>query len=424
MTVCALGILGCLSGILLLSLIEFAAAELSPVSLRVLDERHRQGRVALLGDLARNRSQFLLPIQFGTQVLSAILTVLLVFSAQVMGWSYPFIWAILLISLALSIFGQLVPRWLAQKDPEAVLLRLLPLVPGIYRLLFVLSVPLLWLFRSGRRRAEAVSALVQEETTEEEIQAFIGVGQEEGILEAPESRLVKSALEFGSTLVREIMTPRSEIVAIRDDANISKLKELIGSSKHSRIPVYRERLDQVTGVVYVRNLLAYLEAERGSEPITPLVKRVRFVPETKRVAALLKEMQKLSEPLALVVNEYGRVSGLVTIEDLLEEIVGEIYDEDEPQVVRLLEEPGGGHVALGTMEVAELEEALGLHFERSQATTVSGLIVERLGRVPSPGEVGQVEEMRFEIIESNGKRIERIRLWDSVSDPPAPDREA
>ncbi len=424
MTGYLLGILSCLAGILLLSLIELAATELSRVSLRVLDERHRRSRIALLGKLARDRSQFLLPIQFGTQVLSGILAVLLVILAQLMALPYPLIGAILLIFLALSIFRQLLPRWLAQKDPEAVLLRLLPLVAGIYRALFVLIVPLLWLLRSGRRRAEAVSAPIHEETTEEEIQAFIGVGQEEGILEAPESRLVKSALEFGSTRVREIMTPRSEIVGIRDDANIAKLKELIGSSKHSRIPVYRERLDQITGVVYVRNLLAYLEADRGSEPITPLVKKVRFVPETKKVAGLLKEMQKLSEPLALVVNEYGTVSGLVTIEDLLEEIVGEIYDEDEPQVVHLLEEPGGGHVALGAMEVAELEEALGLHFDQSQATTVSGLIVERLGRVPRPGEVGRVEKMRFEIIESDGKRIERIRLWDLVSDTQALDREA
>ncbi len=424
MTGYVLGILSCLAGILLLSLVEFAATELSRVSLRVLDERHRRSRIALLGKLARDRSQFLLPIQFGTQVLSGILAVLLVILAQLMALPYPLICAILLIFLALSIFRQLLPRWLAQKDSEAVLLRLLPLVAGIYRALFVLIVPLLWLLRSGRRRAEAVSAPIHEETTEEEIQAFIGVGQEEGILEAPESRLVKSALEFGSTLVREIMTPRSEIVGIRDDANIAKLKELIGSSKHSRIPVYRERLDQITGVVYVRNLLAYLEADRGSEPITPLVKKVRFVPETKKVAGLLKEMQKLSEPLALVVNEYGTVSGLVTIEDLLEEIVGEIYDEDEPQVVHLLEEPGGGHVALGAMEVAELEEALGLHFDQSQATTVSGLIVERLGRVPRPGEVGRVEKMRFEIIESDGKRIERVRLWDLVSDTQALDREA
>ena len=424
MTGHVLAILSCLAGILLLSLIELAATELSRVSLRVLDERHRRSRIALLGKLARDRSQFLLPVQFGTQVLSGILAVLLVISAQLMALPYPLIWAILLIFLALSIFRQLLPRWLAQKDPEAVLLRLLPLGAGIYRALFVLSVPLLWLLRSGRRRAEAVSAPIHEETTEEEIQAFIGVGQEEGILEAPESRLVKSALEFGSTRVREIMTPRSEIVGIRDDANIAKLKELIGSSKHSRIPVYRERLDQIMGVVYVRNLLAYLEADRGSEPITPLVKKVRFVPETKKVAGLLKEMQQLSEPLALVVNEYGTVSGLVTIEDLLEEIVGEIYDEDEPQVVHLLEEPGGGHVALGAMEIAELEEALGLHFDQSQATTVSGLIVERLGRVPRPGEVGRVEKMRFEIIESDGKRIERIRLWDLVSDTQALDREA
>lgn len=424
MTGYVLGILSCLAGILLLSLVELAATELSRVSLRVLDERHRRSRIALLGKLARDRSQFLLPIQFGTQVLSGILAVLLVILAQLMALPYPLICAILLIFLALSIFRQLLPRWLAQKDSEAVLLRLLPLVAGIYRALFVLIVPLLWLLRSGRRRAGAVSAPIHEETTEEEIQAFIGVGQEEGILEAPESRLVKSALEFGSTLVREIMTPRSEIVGIRDDANIAKLKELIGSSKHSRIPVYRERLDQITGVVYVRNLLAYLEADRGSEPITPLVKKVRFVPETKKVAGLLKEMQKLSEPLALVVNEYGTVSGLVTIEDLLEEIVGEIYDEDEPQVVHLLEEPGGGHVALGAMEVAELEEALGLHFDQSQATTVSGLIVERLGRVPRPGEVGRVEKMRFEIIESDGKRIERVRLWDLVSDTQALDREA
>jgi CBS domain containing-hemolysin-like protein len=169
-------------------------------------------------------------------------------------------------------------------------------------------------------------------------------------------------------------------------------------------------LDQIVGVVYVRNLLSYLETGKDQDPITPIIAEVTIVPETKRVPVLLEEMQSRAEQLALVVNEYGTISGLVTIEDLLEEIVGEIRDEDEKDQVDLLDEGHGSFVVQGGAEVEDLEDALGLSFGEREAATVSGLVVDHLGRVPNPGEKVVMEEALIEVINADHKRINTMRV--------------
>ena len=249
----------------------------------------------------------------------------------------------------------------------------------------------------------------EEEATEEEIEAYIGVGEEEGIFEEEESDLIQSALEFGSTLVKEIMTPRTEIVAAGEQTTISELKELVVSSKHSRIPIYRDSLDQIVGLVYVRNLLTHLKESGGDDPITPLVKKPLYVPETKKVAELLKEMQGQAEHMAIVINEYGTVSGLVTIEDVLEEIVGEIWDEDEMRRVDLVYEGEGHYMVRGGVEIDELEEALGLDLGDTDVTTISGFVVAHLGKVPSAGEVFSIDGTQVEILSADERKISAMR---------------
>ncbi len=396
--------------ILFLSLVEVSTTRLSRVSLRVLAERERERGIKLLEKAAQDRLQFLLPVQFAIQALTVAVASLATWLAVSWEIPYPIGWAFAATLLLVGTFRQLLPRWLTQANPEAFLLRLLPLLSVLYRLLSWLSFPLLWPLKASRRLLAAERGPAAEEISEEEIQAYLDVGEEDGIFEEEETELIQSALEFGSTLVREIMTPRSEIVMIGDTATVSELKELIGSSKHSRIPVYRERVEQIVGVVYVRNLLAYLDEGRGDDPITPLVKKPWFVPETKRVAELLKEMQTNSEPMAIVVNEYGSVSGLVTIEDLLEEIVGEIYDEDEPQVVSLEIEADGAVLARGGLEIEDLEDALGVDLGEPTASTISGMVVEHLGKVPTPGEKLLLGEVEIEIMESDPKKILQMRI--------------
>ncbi len=383
---------------------------MSRVALRVLSERERARGIKLLDRAAQDRVQFLLPLQFAVQGLTVAMATLVTWAAVTWELSYPLLWSFLIMVGVIALFRQLTPRWLTQQNPESFLLTLLPLLGGLYVLFSWLSLPLLWPLNMSRRMLEEDQGNETEEISEEEIQAYLDVGEEDGIFEGEETELIQSALEFGSTLVREIMTPRSEIVMIPHTATVSQLKDLIVASKHSRIPVYRDRTEQIVGVVYVRYLIAVLGQGKGDDPITPLIKKPWFVPETKLVASLLKEMQRNSDPMAIVVNEYGSVSGLVTIEDLVEEIVGEIYDEDESQVVSIEAEEGGAFLALGSLEIGDLEEALNVDFGEPGASTVSGMVVEHLGKVPTPGETIVLGEVTVEILDSDQKKIHRMRI--------------
>jgi len=311
-----------------------------------------------------------------------------------------------------AIFRQLFPKMIVQSEPERVLLWILPILSPLYRLVRWISTPLTFLLRvfKASQLKNRLKVDVAEEASEEEIQAYLGVGEEEGIIEEDESELIQSALEFGDTLVREIMTPRTEIVAIKEDATIAELKDVMVSSKFSRIPVYRERIDHIVGVVYLRNLLGYLGDGNGGNSITPLINKPWFVPETKKVSALLKEMQVNAAHMAVLIDEYTSISGLVTIEDVLEEIVGDIRDEDELEEIDLAYVGEGNYIVQGGAEIEELEETLGVDLGEVSVTTVSGLIVEHLGKVPAPGETIFLDGLSVEILSTDRKKIQTMRV--------------
>lgn len=396
----------------LLSIIESSISRLSEVSLRVLAETEGKEKLDLLENIAADRSHYLLPLQYGNQLLQILIAVLVTTLCWSFGLKFAAAWALLIMVVVISLFRQLIPKMLTQANPEEVLLKLLPFFTALYRVLHWLSTPLMAVLRffHASRIKKQPEASEGEEATHEEIQAYIDVGEEEGIIEEEESELIQSALEFGNTLVKEIMTPRMDIVAIQEDATVSELKDRMVSTKHSRIPVYRKQLDDIVGVVYIRNLLAYLEDGNGNAPITPLINPALFVPDTKWVAKLLKEMQKIAEHLAIVINEYGAVSGLVTLEDLIEEIVGEIRDEDEAQRRDLVREADGNYVVGGGVRIWEVEEELHLDFGDPEATTMSGLVVGHLGRVPASGETLVFKGLEIEILNSDRRKIRSMRV--------------
>lgn len=396
--------------IVLLSTVETAALRLSKVTLRGLAEED-EGRTPLLAKLALDRNRFLIPLQFGSQGLIVGLVALVWFQVGNLGLPNPLLWTIVATILLVALTRQLIPRLLSYKDPESLLLSVLPLSAGFYALLRVICMPLLMVLNAGERLFPSEEEDdTQEEPSDAEIQAYLDVGEEDGIFEEKESELIQSALEFGTTLVREIMTPRNEIVAIQDTATMQELKDLIVDMKFSRIPVYRDNLEQIIGVVYVRNLLAFLDEPNAQKPITPLLKNTWFIPETKKVSELLKEMQKDSESMAIVVNEYGSICGLVTIEDVIEEIVGEIYDEDESQTVDLKDEGDGSFIVLGGMEIEDLEQALGVDLGESVVTTMSGLVVDFLGEVPAAGTDVSINALKIEVLEADRKKIHSMRI--------------
>jgi putative hemolysin len=395
-----------------LAVVQHSIAGLSRVSLRVLAERDN-GTSGLLSALLKDSRHFLLPIELGIQVLQVGGAVLVTLVFTSFGFRHPYLLAMGVLVVSIYLLRQLFPRLITQANPERTLLRLLPVIGIFHSWLAWFSLPLVAVLRrveARREREKEGNGDEEEEPSEEEIQAFIDVGEEEGIIEKEESELILSALEFGTTLVREIMTPRSEMVAIDEKSSIADLKDLFVSSKHSRIPVYRDRLDEIVGVVYVRHLLALLETADDDDPIAPLLNRPWFVPETKRVAELLKEMQSNAEHLAVVIDEYGAVAGLVTLEDLVEEIVGEIRDEDELLRIEMNYEGNGTYIVRGGVTLEELEGALDFDLGQQDVTTISGLVVTSLGRVPKAGESMTLHGLHVEVLSADRRRIHTLRI--------------
>lgn len=326
------------------------------------------------------------------------------------GW--PFWGFLLFLALYLILFDYL-PRLLLLALREKQLKFFLPvLIPVKFMLYPLLLVPRFFLKREEERQA----AWRTHETTEEEIETFIDEATEEGIIEKDQNELLRGVVEFGDQMVREIMTPRSRMVAVDIESTVGQLMEVFIREKYSRIPVYRERLDNIQGMVMAKDLLEFSDPDQSGRKIDFLVRPVMFVPETMAVKRLLKEFKKVKQKLAIVVDEYGGVSGLVTMEDLLEEIVGEIQDEydiEEPQIVA---ERPDTYLVQGETEVEDLEELLGSELSEENLLTVNGLLQQHLGRLPRPGEKLELAGLSFEILEVDDKSIKKVRVMRKRAD--------
>jgi putative hemolysin len=249
----------------------------------------------------------------------------------------------------------------------------------------------------------------QPESPAEAVDALIEAGQEEGIIQASDRDLIQSVVEFSGKTVREAMKPRPEMLAVPVNTTVEQLIELLRQRPFSRVPVYRDNIHNIVGIVYAQDVLQVPDAEAHTRTVESLMRPdVYFVPESKLGSALLREMRKNNIRMAIVVDEYGGVAGLVTIEDLVEEIVGEIGDEHEKaQVVR---ENDHTYVVPGNMDVDHLDELFGIRPEGKEAATVAGLVSELAGRIPQKGEVIEDDGLRFEVMESTDRRVERVRI--------------
>jgi len=247
------------------------------------------------------------------------------------------------------------------------------------------------------------------ESPAEAVDALIEAGQEEGIIQATDRDLIQSVVEFSGKTVREAMKPRPDMVVVAIGTTVEQFIELLRTKPFSRVPVYRESVHNIVGVVYAQDVLQVPDTEARSRTVESLMRKdVYFVPESKLGSDLLREMRKNNIRMAIVVDEYGGVAGLVTIEDLVEEIVGEIRDEHEkPQVVK---ENDHSYVVTGNMDIDHLDELFGLKPDAKEATTVAGLVTELAGRIPQKGEVIEGDGLRFEVLESTDRRVERVRI--------------
>jgi CBS domain containing-hemolysin-like protein len=408
-----------LVGLTFLATVDMAFGQLSDVGLRLLiseAEERPTATVTFLKEIQEDRPRFRFTIGAAIQIqlvaFSVLITTILLRWLPDTGW---LLLASLLTGLLLAgIFRQLIPRLISLRNPEKTLLTLLPVVKPFYRLLAYIADPLHRRADRLRRERELIVADDDEEEDADgdDIQALIDVGAEEGILEEEEGELIQSIIEFGDTRVSEVMTPRTEIAALPVTATVREARDVIIESKYSRLPVYREQIDNVEGIIYVRDLLQCWPEGREDETIEPLVRPVYEVPETKPVAALLEEMQKAHVQLAIVIDEYGGVAGLVTVEDILEEIVGEIEDEDteHEEIIEIVEASDGYYDVLGSVEIGKIERLFDLEIEADDFTTIAGLVISEKGYVPRAGEQLTFRGLDVEVLEADDRRINRLRL--------------
>ena len=274
----------------------------------------------------------------------------------------------------------------------------------------------------------SVASLAEEQASPEEetavdVEALLEAGEEEGILEENDIDLVRSAVEFGDKLVREVMTPRPEVFAVSGSITLEDFLNQLREHSFSRVPVYAGSLDNVTGIAFAHDLLQISDTEARTRTVASIQHPAVFVPETKRGYELLREMQREKQHMRIVIDEYGGVSGLVTIEDLLEQIVGNIRDEHEEDA-EPMREPGGVWVVPGSFPVDQLADLFGEQAnlgEVYQATTLGGLVSEIEGRIPLAGEVVLLEHigLRMEVVASTDRRVERLRVFPPAATEPA-----
>ncbi|MGI5836973.1 MAG: hemolysin family protein [Chloroflexota bacterium] len=427
-----------LAVILLLIVINafFAAAEIAIVSmrktrLRHLAEEERNPQAMTVQRLIEQPARFLATIQVGITLAgffaSAVgaVSLVLVVSTWLSGVPVPlialnaytiaFVLVTVIISFVTLVFGELAPKNLAMARAEAVALTLARPV----EMISYLAAPLVWILTASiglvMRLAGSPERARVNPITEEEIMAIVASGEEEGIVEPQERKLIDEVFEFGDTLVEEVMVPRVDVRALPRTATIAAARRAVVDSGHTRLPVYDGDLDNIIGVVHAKDVLQNLPPNATEEqihkPVTSIMRRAYHIPGSKRVAELLPELQRQQLHLAVVVDEYGGTAGIVTLDNLLEEIVGPIRDEydsrEEPEIQMVAENQA---VVIGGADLGDVGSALGVDLETEGVDTVGGLVYARLGRIPIEGDMVTLPDATVEVLSMRGRRVWKARV--------------
>ncbi len=397
-------LLGCAA--VYLGAIEAAFSALMRLSLRLVAER--TGRPDALSDYLDDPLLLFVPVRLLLGFVTASATVLLARAIGIDG-AHTVTFVVLCVAAFVVVCQLLLPLAIVGRHPERVLEYLLPTFKPIARVLGPITGFAAHAIASARRNGTTATPDEAAEEANEVAKAYIDTAEQEGIIQGEERRLLQSIVDFGDTLVREVMTPRPDIVAIREDATIGDLRALFGEQEYSRFPVYRENLDNIAGFVFVKDLVA-VGASDDAKPITPLLRQAVVVPETKRVPELLKQFQRQQTQCAIVVDEYGGTAGLVTIEDLLEEIVGEIRDEYDVESEPIVDEGNGRFLFSGKVDIDEVAQRLGVQIPRVGFETVGGFVMAHVGRVPTVGERFEADGLSVEIVDAERRRINKVRI--------------
>ncbi len=393
---------------LALSVALVAASALSRVALRRLGAESG-GRLRFVVSLRTPPSTYRSAAYLARQLSLLGGCVLLGVTAWVADWPYPWILGVIVGAVVGVVFVEgFVARGLALVNPRLALRLTAHVVRLVHAVLYPFVAPLnrvLWRISLRARDREDGN----DEDQDEEVEALIEVGESEGILEGEEGRMIRGIADLDETRVREIMTARTDIVSLPVTAPIAEARRTMIESGHSRIPVFRHSIDNVVGILHARDLIRAWEEGKAEARILEYVRPAHFVPETLTLAELLTEL-RLRTQIAMVIDEYGGIAGLVSLEDLVEEIVGEIRDEHDEEEQRIQEQADGSWIVSGVVPVKELEDLFRIDIGEREFDTVAGLVVAGVGRVPRKGERLQAHGLQFEVLEADPRRVYRVRV--------------
>ena len=411
-----------LIAMIFLATVDLAFSHLSDVGLRRLasesDDSQNSRTALFLREILEYRPRFRLSLSSTIQVLLisfAVLTTLIGTRLDLSRTGLVF-FALVIGLVATVVFRQILPRLIIRNNPEKKFLLLLPIVRPLYRFVYAVTAPFTPKLKSReQQKLEATVAPDAPDGTDdndEDFQALMEVGEAEGIIEEKERELIESMVEFSETRAGEIMTPRTEICALPIESTVRQARDLMTEEKYSRLPVYRDSIDNVEGVIYVRDLLQAWADGKENESIEAITRDAYFVPETKTASELLKSMQVNHVQIAIVIDEYGGVAGIVTVEDIVEEIVGEIEDEDieEEEIIEIIEGEDGYWDVLGSTEIDKIERLFDVELEDDDYTTVAGMITSEAGYVPKTGETLKLRGLEARILRADEKKVGLVRL--------------
>jgi CBS domain containing-hemolysin-like protein len=407
----------------------FAAAEVAIVSIRksrlnqLIEEDHQAAQWVV--DMAEDATRLLTTTQLALKLLGFLAVALAAstygeplaswLAGLNLGWlspiSYPL--AILIITLGLVflvlVLGELIPRELAARSPEPFALwAIYPMraaaVAAMPLAQVVVAVNHLFMGH-GDEAPHGLPFII-----EEEIKTLVDAGEEGGFIEEEEKEMIYSIFEFGDTLAREVMVPRIDTVAIEVNTSVPDALDVVMQAGHSRIPVYQETIDNIVGILYAKDLLQYWRDDTSSLELRNILRNVYYIPETKKVDELLQEFQQRKVHIALVVDEYGGTAGLVTIEDILEEIVGEIQDEydSEEAFMEVINEDE--IIFNGRMDLDDVNHIMGLELPTDRSDTLGGLVYSNLGRVPVVGDKVRIENVEITVLSVVRRQIKKVKV--------------
>ena len=386
------------AGLLYFAVVETAFGLLMRLPRRLEAEREREHDA--LGSYLNDPITFFVPARL---MRGALLIAAVTFLAQPIGTGL--VPALVLFGCGLALYvgvGQVLPAILVRRSPERVLDFFLPSFTAIANIVAPLTSLIIAWLGPVERMGEATSAPA---TAPAAVDAA-----DPATPRAEERRLLRSVVDFGETLVREVMTPRPDIVAIQSAASVDELRKLVQEQEYSRLPVYTENLDNIVGLVVVKDLIQKTDVVPGTAKVTEIMRPAAFVPETKRVADVLREFQRKRFQLAIVVDEYGGTAGLVTVEDVVEELVGEIRDEYDSEADPIVREADEAYVFRGKVATSDMTDRLGVEIEGDGFETVGGYVLARVGRVPVVGERFTTDGLEIEILEAERRRIHKVRI--------------